>query len=250
MGAKKQIKYVKQKASWIGTSKKVFKQYVVSLWSYFTYPFKRKNEEATRKYFSHIYSGIIQDELIFDGNSGGYYKKLETLQFTMMRYDTIFDCGCGTGSLLQYLTHNQLISFDNYIGIDFALPEDKQLSQNAILIKENLKNYNFECSRKSLIVLCNVACYMSDAELNIIIGKAQKNNSDFLVIDPVPGLFWDATFDNVRLHYRSIKKMRQLMREFNFRNGTIVKDYLWHIGKCYITPLSYATLYTYNEPAD
>lgn len=247
MGTKKQIIQIKQRALWAGSKKKVFKQYIVSLWSYIKYPFVRKKEDATREYFSQIYGGTIQDDLIFDGNRGGYYIKLESLQFPNKHYNAIFDCGCGIGSFFHFISRFQLISFDNYIGIDFALQDEKELTHNAKLIKDDINSYNFLSSGNGLIVLCNVACYLSGEKMKNIISEATLNNCDILVLDPLPGLFWDATFDKVKLHYRSFKKMNSLMATYNYTNTMVVKDYLWNIGKCYFTPLSYATLYTCKD---
>ena len=154
------------------------------------------------------------------------------------------------GSLFHFLTQFSLITFNNYIGIDFALQEEIQLAPNAKLIKEDIGNYNFRSSGKSLIVLCNVACYLSDDLIKILATNASKSDCDILILDPVPGLFWDATFDKVKLHYRSSKKMNKLISPFSYKNTLVVIDYLWNIGKWYLTPLSYATLYTYNELAD
>ncbi len=237
----------KQKANWLGNKKKILRQYFVSLWSYITYPFKRKRIVATQKYFSNIYNGKIQDDLIFDGNSGGYYDKIKALQLSKKKYSTIFDCGCGIGFLYRFLNDSKIITFDNYIGIDFAVQEDQELADNAKIIKSNICDYDFSNVNNGLIVLCNVICYLSNDELNTIIQKAQQSICDILVLDPLPGLFWDATFDKVKLHYRSFKKMNSLMATYNYTNTMVVKDYLWNIGKCYFTPLSYAALYTYKD---
>lgn len=233
---------IKLKATWLGSFKKVLKQYFVSFKSYLMYPFLRKSESATKQFFSKIYDKTKTDDLIFDGESSGYFEKIQSL-ISNKEYNVVYDCGCGEAALYNYLMATG-IKFEKYIGIDFAV-SSKKIDQTAEILTDDIVQHNYELEGRTLFVFCNVLCYMQKDDVEKFLNKVSNPNVDILIIDPIPSLFWDATFDRVRLHYRSIKKVRRLMNKFKFRNDMIVKDYLWNIGKWYLTPLSYATLYTY-----
>lgn len=232
---------IKLKATWTGGKKKVTKQYLVSLKSYLLYPFSRKEKTASQKFFRQIYDKTKIDNLIFDGKDNSYFDKVASL-VDSGDYDVIYDCGCGEASFNNYL--NKLnIKFKKYIGVDFAV-EPKIISENAEVLNDDIVSHNYALEGKTLFVFSNVLCYLSKEDVISLLNKISHPNVDILIIDPIPSLFWDATFDKVKLHYRSIKKVNKLMSEFGFNNSLIVKDYLWRIGKLYLRSLSYATLYS------
>lgn len=232
---------IKLKATWTGGRKKVTKQYLVSLKSYLVYPFSCKEKTATKKFFKQIYNSAKIDDLIFDGNDNSYLDKVASI-IDGCEYDVIYDCGCGAASFYNYLNKVN-IKFKKYIGVDFAV-EPKLISQNAEVLNDDIVSHDYAVEGKTLFVFCNVLCYLSKDDITALLNGIAHSNVDILIIDPIPSLFWDATFDNVKLHYRSIKKVNKLMAKFGFKNSMIVKDYLWRIGKLYLRSLSYATLYS------
>ena len=232
----------KEKALWTGGWRKVFRQYWTSLKSYILIPVKKKYSEATKKYFSSIYTNQRIDDLIFDGNENAYLEKARLFLDKNIYYDVIYDCGCGKASFLNFLK-TLPISFGKYIGIDFAIQSQKK-SNNIELINCDVVSYDYDVqSKKVLLVLCNVMCYMSNKDLDLLLKKLKGSHISVLVVDPIPGLFWDATFDNVKLYYRTIKKTNELMQKYGFSSNIIVKDYLLQVGPCYLIALSYATMY-------
>lgn len=236
---------LKYKADWVGGTQKVFRQYLVSLKSYIVYPFTRKDNDATRKFFESIYSATKVDDLIFDGNDHLYLKKVEKIIRIFPQYDYIYDCGCGNGSFFDYL-QNERIIFNQYIGIDFAI-KSNDAKKKIRFVKSDVEEFAFKDQAENrLIVLCNVSCYLSDEKLSAVLKKVAKEGTAILIIDPVPSLFWDATFDRVKLYYRSPKKMLKLVNKYGFTMEAMSKDYLIQAGLYHLFPLSYAGLFSFS----
>ena len=241
-GCRRIVPEHRNKAKWVGNRKRIIRQYAVSLKSYFVYPFSVRYENATKEFFQTIYNCTKVDDLIFDGNEELYLEKANCLFTNIEKYDVIYDCGCGKGSFLKFATTIGLL-FDRYIGIDFAIDAPRNYA-NISFEKTDILTYRFQYDDKSrLVALCNVACYLSDDALNNLFCILSKGNTTILIIDPVPGLFWDATFNHVKLYYRSIKKMNKIMRRADFGCVDYSVDYLIQLGTFYGIPLSYACLY-------
>ena len=230
----------KRKAQWTGGFKKVIRQYIKSLKSYLIYPFVKKKPSATKEFFSAIYSRESFDDLIFDGGMLPYYDKMIDLSLKKS-YKQIVDCGCGQGAIRDFFQKNG-IKYGKYIGIDFAISE-KELKADEAFVPCDLAEYKFDLTEDDLVVFCNTACYLSDDVFSSIIRKIAEQRASILIIDPLPSLFWDATFDHVKLFYRSIDKMKKMMQDMNYYSDMISKDYLIKIGKLFIRSLSYAALF-------
>lgn len=242
----KKMHCLKYKADWVGGAQKVFRQFLVSLKSYVIYPFARKDNDATREFFEAIYSSRKVDDLIFDGNDHKYLEKLKGFIDTTVQYDCVYDCGCGNGSFYQFLLKEQ-IKFNQYIGVDFAT-QDTATRKDFKLIKSDLEDFDFnEPFNNQLVVLCNVSCYLSNDKLLRILGKVANKKTTVLIIDPIPGCFWDATFDRVKLFYRSPRKMIELLSNKGFALRALSKDYLFKVGTRFVYPLSYAGAFCFSE---
>lgn len=239
---------IKSKANWI-SKRKFFSQIIISLKSYLVYPFVKKKPEATKKFFSKIYSGIKTDDYIFDSNNELYLEKSSQM-FSLLanlinnHIDIVYDCGCGYGSLLKKLNKTQ-ITYDQYIGIDFA-QEFIPINKKAQIIKADFCDFHFcdDSKKVKLLVFSNTLCYVSNSQFEKLLERIPNKNTFLLVIEPVPGLFWDATFDNVKLHYRSNKKMQSVFKSREFKCIKTNIDYLIQFGNRYFVPLSYCSLYS------
>ena len=233
----------KIKANWVGDRKKLFRQLMVSLKSYVVNPFVKKHSDATQAYFSSIYSKQKVDDLIFDGDDASYLAKA-ALILEGKRYDKIYDCGCGGGSFLSFATQSG-IEFEEYVGIDFAISESKDTPQ-AKFIKGDILELDFsDTAKERLVVLSNVACYLSDEKLKALMSKAARKGTTLLIVDPVPGLFWDATFEGVKLFYRTPRRMSAIAEKAGYSIEQYAKDYLCECKNAYLFPLSYAATFRF-----
>lgn len=242
----KKIVCAKYKARWVGDLKKIIRQLCVSLKSYLVYPFVKKENRATQIFFESVYSSTKVDDLIFDGNDHLYFEKVETLIDRNIRYDCIYDCGCGNGSFYRYAFKTRM-NFGEYIGIDFAI--EKSSAKNGIkFVKTDIEQFDFIDRFKSrLVVLCNVACYLSDEKLDKMLRILATTGTRLLIIDPVPSLFWDATFENVKLFYRKPRKVMKVIQTYGYTLESHSKDYLIKIGSQYMFPLSYASIFCFGK---
>lgn len=240
-GYKKTSKIIyKSHANWMGTPRHIVKQLLVSMKSYVVYPFAKKRTDATQKYFSRIYDRSFVDDLIFDAHSDSYLDKTKFLfQKGQYTYDYIFDCGCGEGNFLKYLEENK-VDYENYIGIDFAISE--RIASNKIrFIKENIVSYNYNLfNGRTLFFLSNVLCYLSDEDLMTFLSKIKKDKVTMIIADPIPGVFWDATFAGVKLFYRKLRKVKGILQNQGFKVTGVAKDYAITIGNICLFPMSYA----------
>ena len=243
----KKISVLRYKATWIGGSSKVLRQFWVSIKSHFVYPFVKKDVEATRNFFENIYSDKKVDDLIFDGNDHEYLEKAREIIEKTKQFDYVYDCGCGNGSFYEFLLKEH-VKFNQYIGIDFAIQDDTAEKKDIKFVKADVENFEFnDQASDRLIVLCNVSCYLSDEKLTSIFKKVAKGRTAVLIIDPVPGLFWDATFDHVKLFYRSPNKMKKLLLRNGFSLKALSQDYLLKLASLYFFPLSYAAVFTFTD---
>ena len=237
---------MKIKANWLGKKSLIIRQYLVSLLSYIKSPFTKKNPEAAKKYFSCIYNHSIEDDLIFDGNSFAYFEKVQCLLPAGNTVECIYDCGCGEASFLRFIQDNAW-HYQCYIGIDYAITPQK-LSGKEELIQADITKFDFNAhSKECLLVFTNVFCYLSDAAVQSILSKISKPSTRLLIVEPIPGLFWDATFSNVQLYYRTNKKLTRLLEKYGFKRKGFVKDYLFKIGGFFLVSLSSAAIYEFEE---
>lgn len=233
---------MKIKANWLGNKKKIFKQFFVSLLSYISYPFRKKNNKAAKKYFTSIYDKSLCDELIFDGNNSAYLDKVKILFSKDVCFNVVYDCGCGEGSFLCFMKLNHW-KYSNYIGLDYAI-KDKNISINEKILNADFVEYDFNFNGdNSLFVFVNVLCYLSNDEIETVLKKIRGEGKTLLIVEPIPGLFWDATFSGVRLYYRSIKKLSKLLNKYGFEKTHCSIDYMIKFKNSYMFPLSYAAIY-------
>ena len=244
----------KRKAEWI-TAKKAAIQFVISLKSYLVYPFCQTQSNATKMYFSKIYDGTRIDDYIFDGNDHAYLKKINHFfqsedNLNTASYKYIYDCGCGNCSFLSYLSQKG-VNYEQYIGIDFAR-SPLLIDENIQIIQSDIDKYTgFDQSDShKLVVLCNVICYLPTAKFESLLKRIQTKNTSVLIIDPVPSVFWDATFDHVRLYYRDKRKVDGIMKKNGFNCKKTSTDYLFKFFGIYSFPLSYGSLYEYMKGDD
>ncbi len=232
----------KIRARWIH-NQSIFKQFYVSALSYLKNPFCRKYKGATRQFFIKNYYDR-PDELVFDGNNNAYFDKLHCCgPLNSVHFNTIYDCGCGNGSFLDYIERNHFI-YEKYIGVDFA-KKNQHLSPKADIVCSDVSDFDYSFVGNTMMFFSNVFCYLSDDQIIKIVDKI-KNNVTFgkcvyvVILEPVPGIFWDATFDGVKLYYR---KMTALSAYFSgFIVGRMSTDYLFCYKKKYFFPLSYACI--------
>lgn len=231
----------KKVAKWCGGTFKILQQYCVSILSYIINPFVLKDSAATKRFFKSVYTGRLVDDLIFDGGILSYYDKASEL-LDIKHFNKIVDCGCGRGGIRLFFQRIG-VQYDKYIGIDFAI-ENTTINERESLISCDLSRYEFDVGNDDLVVFCNSMCYLPDAELDAIIGNISCKGASVLIVDPVPSLFWDATFNRVQLYYRTIDEVKELMAKNRYVQKGISIDYLMCLRGHFIRSLSYASMFT------
>ena len=204
-------KIIKEKAIWVGSPKRVVLQLLVSIKSYFTFPFSKLREEAVMEYFKEIYSGK-EDPLLFDGKDFGYLIRIKKVHaLNSLKDSNILDFGCGNGAVFRWL-ETEKIKPKSYTGFDFA-HESKEIQNNVKIIQYDMSNDTFPevldkylISRSSNIHIffVNTLCYLQSHSFMKLIRKF-PTGSKMILIEPVPGIFWDVHFQGVKPIYRKEK---------------------------------------------
>lgn len=228
----------KLKSTWTPNMYLFFRQLKVSLISYLTLPFFKRKENGVQLFFERNYSKE-KDDLIFDGNTTSYYDKLYSKEIKeLLSGANIIDLGCGNASFYNWLKNNH-ITICSYMGLDFAV-ENKSIDAVCEIVNDNLLNFtNYLSYENNVIVLCNVLCYLTDDVINAILNKCPVG-SVIIIIEPSPGIFWDAHFDGIKPKYRSVNTIERLLQKYRFHLLNTIQDYLVSINKqLYFFPLSY-----------
>lgn len=227
----------KEIAKWIPKKSILIKQLFVSAISYITLPFFRKVENATKIFFEKNYY-IKPDGLVFDGNNLEFYSKIsKTCNIDNLHYKNILDLGCGLCSLNNWLERN-IIDFNQYIGIDFAIRGDT-LSPHAFSVSDNVNNLgNYFIGQKKVVFLTNVACYLNTDQFEDILRKC-NHEDEIILVEPSPNIFWDAHFNNIKPVYRKMEIIEDILVAKHFEVLNSTQDYAFKLGRNYIFPLSY-----------
>jgi len=237
---------IKEKENWLPKNKLLIIQLIVSIASYITLPFFKPRVDGSKKFFQANYS-VNHDSLIFDGSTKGYYSKIERIvNIDSFRNKIIFDIGCGNGNLLKWFM-NQSISFEKYIGIDFAIKISTEI-KNADFILDDVANISkyLQGFKSRIFFLSNVACYLND-ELFIGILNSLKIGDEIVIIDPSPNIFWDAHFKGIKPIYRKINKMKEILISNHFVIINDIQDYALRTKKYFFFPLSYGIVAIKNN---
>lgn len=231
----KQIDHKKNKATWLGSRTRIIKQIVVSMLSFITLPFARHNDKAIGEYFKKVYYKK-PDPLIFDGNELAYYNIIDLVVMSSeFSLKNIIDIGCGKGSFYKWLKSSSK-NFSSYLGIDIAL-RDTQLTENAKIVNCDVLSYSEKLPHNNFVVLINSLCYFSeDRMLNVF---TNKDICSLLLIEPVPSLFWDAHFSNIKLFYRNPVFVKDLLVDYGFEIIDMAVDYGIKNNHVCLCPLSY-----------
>lgn len=232
-------KIKKIKSTWIPGFNLFIKQLGVSFVSYITLPFFKKKDNGVLLFFEKN-NDQKKDELVFDGDTGNYYNKINNSEIiNILSNANVLDLGCGNSSFYFWLIDKH-IPFKSYIGLDFAAKKSISL-EKCLIVKENLLNFSKYLSiGKNVILLCNVLCYLTDDELILLLEKI-PTNSFILILDPAPGLFWDAHFSGIRPNYRKIKSVIRILQLHSFFVNNTTQDYLVSLNDAvFLFPLSYS----------
>ena len=129
---------VKIKATRINSMARVYKQLLVSIISYIIRPFVSDKENGVKSYWMNYYNGIINDDLVFDGENVNYFEKVKYIVSDIGTTDSycIVDLCSGNGPFYKWLIDNN-IKFRCYTGLDFAV-DNASLANNASIVKENI----------------------------------------------------------------------------------------------------------------
>lgn len=237
----KSLNGAKVKALWIGGKRVYFVQTVVSLFSYLRYPFMSTKKDAIKIFFTNMYNNHIKDPLVFDGNNFEYFNKLEVISESLELKDkTVIDFCCGQGSLYFWLKKKN-INFSEYIGVDFS-HENKQLDIGARIFNSNILNYKIEKPNDTVLFICNGLCYLNQSEFDTMINNI-KDVSTIVIIEPVPGFFWDACFNHIKVHYRGKRTLAKKMKKEGYELLDFSTDYAIKIGELYFHKLSRAYIF-------
>ena len=198
-----------------------------------------KIDDAGIQAFFHKNHNIDPDEHVFDGSTVNYFSKVKRLiDISSLADKSIIDLGCGKGSFYFWLLSNNIFPI-SYLGVDFAV-DTKILGENAVIVKENINNQGvYQVEGNNLFFTCNVLCYLRNKELESVLNMPKVGDS-VIIIEPSPGVFWDAHFNGIRPKYRKLKTMIQLLIDANYSIETVYQDYLFKICNNYYQPLSYA----------
>lgn len=229
--------YYKEKAVWLPKLNVFVKQIMVSIISYLTLPFYKEKKNAIQRFFIDNYYNT-PDGLVFDGTSSGYFDRINLLiDFSLLPDMRFVDLGCGQGSLVFWLQNNK-ISYQEYLGIDFAIKQSKK-ENSVVFINDSILNAGrYIRSSDDIIMMCNSLCYITDEEFAIILSSLKKGNR-IIIIDPSPNLFWDAHFEGIKPIYRKRKTVLKLLNDSGFIIDSSIQDYLFKMGTIYCMPLSY-----------
>lgn len=227
----------KSVANWLPNNRLLIKQIFLSAWSHITLPISKNFPNGVQSFFHHNYNHE-PDELIFDGSNVFYFSRLfQALDIERLEDKTIIDLGCGRATLYNWMTDND-IPFFKYVGIDFAV-DSIRLSERAQIIKSNIFNVDtFVSDGNCLFFLSNVICFQTNDELHYLLSNLSRR-SEVLIIEPSPGLFWDAHFDGIHPCYRSIYSLTKIMNDCGIRIVNSMQDYMVNFLGSYYFPVSY-----------
>lgn len=244
MATKKLIKFEsKSKAQWLPSKKMIFQQVLVSFWSYITLPFFKSKDDATCSFFKKNYTEK-PDPLIFDGHSNNYFNQIFSLIKCPKLYNrTIIDLGSGTASFYEWLLDNGARGI-KYIGVDFAL-ESRRLDYRSEIISGDLKNIDLTEIERPLVMISNVLCYLNTDSVRQVFNKLPIN-TDILILEPYPCLFWDAHFAGIKLNYRKPKKICTILETVGYEISSINVSHGIRLFDHLICPISYV-LYAHKN---
>lgn len=230
----------KRVANWLGTPTRIINQLFVSCWSYLTFPIAKFHSSAAKDYFTNLYKSQ-PDPLIFDGKDTRYLEQVGIVYDTSSLVgETVLDLGCGNGSLYDWLSSKQIV-LREYIGIDFA-HFDKKLDANASILNKDVNNFQIDETNANVVFAVNVLCYLDDSPLSYIF-QSEKKNIKLIIIEPTPGLFWDAHFDGVKLFYRNRQYLINILESNGWRLQNSSIDYWFKFLRMYFFPLSYCLFF-------
>jgi len=235
---------VRRKANWLGSSSRIIKQLIVSVSSYITLPFASYQEDAVCKHFQAQYNGKY-DPLCFDGKNKGYFEQIETV-YNLINFEgkQIIDLGCGDISLYYWLT-DKLIKPKKYIGVDFAT-RPACYDEPIFFLRKDLRKNHYQFQKGDIAVAVNSLCYLSDQAIDSLCVNL-PNDFTFIIIEPFPGIFWDAYFDGCKLYYRSINHLVNRLSEFGLISQKIAVDYGLILFRQFLLPLSYCIVFKKNN---
>ncbi len=233
----------KRVANWLGQPRRVISQLLVSGWSHVTLPTAKYRNGSVYEYFFELYGGK-PEILIFDGKDGRYLDQIKML-FSVNDFtdEDILDLGCGNASFYNWLKM-QNVNPKSYIGIDFAHP-GKALASNARIIQKNLASVDLDEYKASIITVVNVLVYLNTNIINSIL-KAKKQDTYLIVVDPIPGLFWDAYWGGVELFYRKPSRIIDMLKSEGWEIKGVSIDYGAKWMNNYLFPLSYCLVAKYS----
>lgn len=226
----------KRVANWLGNPKRILLQLWVSVWSFVFLPTAKYRNSAVYEYFSELYNGK-PETLIFDGKDGRYLEQIEMVyNIENLKSRNILDLGCGDGAVFNWLLR-QNINPESYRGIDFAHP-DKIFNKNARIIKNNVNSIDFDEFKTLTITAVNILVYLNPNIAKLIL-KSRTQDTELIIIDPIPGLFWDAYWDNVQLFYRKPSMIIEMLKSEGWHIKGISIDYGIKFMNSFFFPLSY-----------
>lgn len=235
----------KRVANWLGNPKRIILQLIVSATSYLTLPTAKFRDDAVYEYFVQLYRGK-PETLIFDGKDGRYLEQIN-LVYNVNNFNlkNVLDLGCGDGSFFNWLLA-QDIYLKSYTGVDFAHP-NKKLNKNANIMQKDIVSLDLEEFGPSTIVAINILVYLNNNIAKRIL-NARKHNTELIIIDPIPGFFWDAYWGGVRLFYRYPTKIIKILKSEGWQIKGLSVDYFAKWRSNFFFPLSYCLIAEFRVP--
>lgn len=207
--------------------------------------------EAVRLFYE-IARGNEPDHDIIDMSQGTYRGFLDLLPEDVSTYlnprARVLDLGCGNLSFLHHLNNRSVPPLD-YYGVDILPPSDtaaKILRPRWVFQQGDMGLIKLECPfAPNLVLACNSFCYLEDP--NPLIRQAANALTDggsFVLIEPVPSLFWETYFSGVHLHLRKRGAHNAIMAERRLVHRGDYVLYALRFGDRPVWPVAYLSIFS------
>lgn len=211
-----------------------------SIPSFFSEPPSSESIPQIKLFFRDIYDGA-PDETVVDSNLNEYAEQIfRVIDKEEFENASVLDIGCGSGALYQVLRDGGA-ALKRYLGIDVSHP-NRILSKSAKIVNQSAYEIDDLELEPTHVLASNSFCYIESLERVYAIGSNGSAKS-LVIVEPVPGIFWNRHFDGILLFYRSANDLSSQLQEHQWQLKRVTTFYLIHFRAIRIWPLCYAVHY-------